>query len=123
MKQFNEQYKLPCSAVTIPRYFENWKRTKASVWPHPLRSKYIAKPERANNAGVHFVEDVVAGFKVYKVKKEIGLMHHYRFPEAWPNEDTVADTTMLAFATELLSALNKTMCSMTSSNSSAIKIA
>ena len=109
LKQFSEQHKLPCSNISIPRYYTNWKRSKAAQ-PHGRRSKYIVKPETANITDVHFVKDLLAGFTVYEVEEEIGLMHHYRFPEMWPDEKTVVETRMLAYATELMNALNKTMC-------------
>ena len=64
----------------------------------------------------HHVEDIISGFIVYEVKGDIGLMHYYRFPELRTDERTVDDTSMLAYATELLDALNKTMCFTKSSS-------
>lgn len=75
------------------------KREKR-IWPHHIRSKYIADPNKLVIAGVHYAWEMAGNFVEYLVQPEKALLFHYRELES--PTSLVQEKRMLQFKDSII---------------------
>lgn len=117
---FNNRTPLPelaaakkCPQMKWPRYFLNTLRSA----PHQYRyHKIIVKPLAVNTAWYHYIfSPWQRGYnQQYFVPEEIGLTHHYRFPEKNQRDRKIQTFTMSRYFEKTRKGITEQMCGTTS---------
>lgn len=73
-----------------------WRST--FIYPHEVQSKYIARPELVDIAGIHYVQRFVTDNSSINVSENLVLVHHYRKEDM---DQVVQDFSFLKYGHKL----------------------
>ncbi|CAG5128737.1 unnamed protein product [Candidula unifasciata] len=94
---FSDEEKSNIEKLKFLTLSQVWRGIK--IFPEYRRTKYIARPEFVNVAGVHYVHSFVKNTGSVLVNDKLALVHHYRnYPK---KSKVIMDTSILKFKNQL----------------------
>lgn len=115
-----ETHQAPCPAVSTPPYFVRSLRTDYNENYHLSyrsgKSKVIVKPESIVKMGRHTMHlrklhQFAPHYSEYTIPGTLGLMHHYRMPDVFPERLPLQrDAILLKYSHPLMTAIEEKLC-------------